>query len=263
MGANVSWMRKTAYWALLALIGTLTGCASLPSPTGPEAPAWRDVRVIEAEPASRLLVEVDRVEGTEPKPRALRKLALNLRSSVDKPEGITIVVDDLIEAERWDESDKVIRKLARSTRSLSRPSPGSLVTVHVLYGPRFRGYRGFAWTRNVMNRTTPKYDASLILILQDQLKSILWITDVRQEASVLVHEFGHTLGLVGDPSHGAAGHCTNAWCSMYDGVDARTFFLYFFPTLFTGYLPMRYCADCRSDLYPNQDDVPPRERKEQ
>lgn len=253
-------MRTSARLALVAVLGTLCGCASLPSPTGPEAPAWRDVRVIEPAPAARLLIEIDRVQGTEPKPRALRKLALNLRANIDKPDGISVVVDDLIEAGQWEESDKVIRKLARTTRSLAQPSPSSLVTVHVLYGPRFLGYRGFAWTRKVMNRTTPKYDAALVLILQDRLRSILWITDVRQEASVLVHEFGHTLGLVGDPSHGAAGHCTNAWCSMYDGVDARTFFLYFFPTLFTGYLPLQYCADCRADLYPSHDGVPPGKR---
>ncbi|MCO4769930.1 MAG: hypothetical protein KDA24_07840 [Deltaproteobacteria bacterium] len=244
---------------LLAL--ALGGCASLPRPTGPEAPAWRDARVLESEPASRLLLEVDRVQGSEPRPRALRKLALRLRDLTDKPDGITVVVDDLLPPEAWQESDQVLRSLARRTRSLERPAPGSLATVHILYGPRFHGYRGFAWTRPVMARTSPNYDAALILIFQDQLKSIAWITDVRQEASVLVHEFGHTLGLVGDPGHGSGGHCTNAWCSMYDGVDARTFFLYFFPTLFTGYLPMRYCADCSDDLYPEDDGVPPGRRR--
>ena len=241
-------------WAMLS------GCASLPRPTGPEATAWRDVRVLESANASRLLLEVDRVQGTEPRPRALRKLALKLRGIVEKTDGIAIVVDDLIPAAQWEESDLVIRKLARNRRSLERPSPPDLATIHLLYGPRWRGFRGFAWTRVVMNRRSPSYDAALIVVLQDRLKSIAWITDVRQEASVLMHEVGHTLGLVGDPSHGANGHCTNAWCSMYDGVDARTFFLYFFPTLFTGYLPMRYCLDCRRDLYPDHGGVPPGRR---
>ena len=253
-------MRTSARGVLVAVLAALCGCASLPRPSGPEQPAWRDVRVIEPAPASRLLVEIDRVEGTQPRPRALRKLALHLREIADKPGGISFVVDDVIPAERWQESDRVIRGLARSFRSLEQPTPGSLATVHVVYGPRFHGYRGFAWTRKVMGRTAPRYEASLILVLQERLRSILWITDVRQEASVLVHEFGHTLGLVGDPSHGSDGHCTNGWCSMYDGVDARTFFLYFFPTLFTGYLPLRYCADCRDDLYPEHEGVPPGKR---
>jgi len=246
--------------ALLLALTATAGCASLPRPSGPEAPAWRDVAVIEPAPASRLLVEIDRVDGTQPRPRALRKLALALRRDVHKPGGIRIVVDDVIEADQWQESDAVIRKLARKHRSLALPTPGGLATIHVLYGPRWRRFRGYAWTRTVMNRTSPRYEASLVVILQEQLRSILWITDVRQEASVLVHEVGHTLGLVGDPSHGAGGHCTNAWCSMYDGVDARTFALYFFPTLFTGYLPLRYCADCRLDLYPEHAGVPPGRR---
>ena len=239
--------------ALLAIATlALAGCATLPRPSGPHAPAWRDAAVLDPTPA-HLLFEVDRVEGTHPRPRALRKLALRLRDIVDKPGGITFVYDDLIPAEDWVEEPRSIRRLARKVRSYAQPTPADTVTVHVLYGPRYLRYRGFAWTRKVMARPTPRYDASLILILQDQLRSIAWITDVRQEASVLVHEFGHTLGLVGDPGHGANGHCTNAWCSMYDGVDARKFFLYFFPTLFAGHLPMRYCADCRADLAPEAD----------
>jgi hypothetical protein len=254
-------MRAPARLALCAALAMLCGCASLPRPSGPEAAAWRDHRALDPAPARRLLVEIDRVEGTMPRPRALRRFALALRDIVDKPDGITLVVDDLIPAGEWTESDRVIRALARRTRSLELPTPGSLATVHILYGPEFHGYRGFAWTRQVMHKGGPRYEAPLILVLQGRLRSILWITDVRQEASVLVHEFGHTLGLVGDPSHGSDGHCTNGGCSMYDGVDARTFFLYFFPTLFTGYLPMRYCADCRADLYPEHQGVPPGRRK--
>jgi hypothetical protein len=47
---------------------------------------------------------------------------------------------------------------------------------------------------------------------------------------------------------------------MYDGVDARTVALYFFPTLFGGYLPLDYCRDCRDDLYPTRDGKPPGDR---
>ena len=243
-----------AVGALLACIG----CASLPKPTGPEAPAWRDARVLDADPARRLLVEVDRVEGTEPRPRALRMFMKRLRFYADKPDGIEVVVDDLVAADRYEESGQAIRRLARRVRSQLPHRPRDVAVVHVLYAPRYKKFRGYAWARPLMTKTAGRYDAPLILILQDQLKSILWITGARQEGSVLTHEFGHTLGLVGDPSHGMDGHCTNAWCSMYDGVDARTVFLYFWPTLLTGYLPLRFCADCLGDLYP--DGVPPGRR---
>jgi len=47
---------------------------------------------------------------------------------------------------------------------------------------------------------------------------------------------------------------------MYDGVDVRTFMLYFFPTLFTGHLPLDFCGDCRDDLYEKDGGVPPGNR---
>lgn len=243
--------------ALLAILVT-AGCATLPRPSGPEGPAWRDDRMLEADPASRLLVEIDRVEGTEPRPRALKMFMKRLRFYADKPDGIEVVLDDRIPADRYEPTGRTIRRLARQVRSRARHRPKDLAILHVLYAPEYGRYRGYAWSRPLMVKTSARYDAALILILQDRLKPIAWVTGNRQEGSVLAHEFGHTLGLVGDPGHGMDGHCTNAHCSMYDGVDARTLFLYFWPTLFTGYLPMSFCGDCLGDLY--DDGVPPGRR---
>lgn len=252
-------MAQSRYLGLLALALILgAGCASLPKPTGPEAPAWRDERVLDSGRSDRLLVEVDRVAGTEPRPRALRMFMKRLRFYVDKPDGIEVIVDDVIAADRYEEDSTAIRRLARRVRSQDRARASGTAALHILYAGSYRKFRGYAWARPIMTKTSGRYDAALVLILQDRLGSILWITGARQEASVLAHEFGHTLGLVNDPSHGMNGHCTNAWCSMYDGVDARTAFLYFFPTLFTGYLPMSFCGDCLADLYP--DGVPPGRR---
>lgn len=253
-------MAQSRHLGLLVLALVLgAGCASLPKPTGPEAPTWRDERVLDSEHSPRLLVEIDRVAGTEPRARALRMFMKRLRFYADKPGGIEVIVDDVIAADRYEQDSTAIRRLARRVRSQVRPGQAGVASLHVLYAPEYRRFRGYAWARPVMTKTSTRYDAALVLILQDRLKPIAWVTGVRQEASVLAHEFGHTLGLVGDPSHGMSGHCTNAWCSMYDGVDARTAFLYFFPTLFTGYLPMSFCGDCLADLYP--DGVPPGRRR--
>ena len=167
-------------------------------------------------------------------------------------------MDERIPRSNWPpEEGAALKAFARRHRDLlPARRAGRLVEagVHLLYGPRYRRYRGYTWHRELMAKEAGRYDGALLVILASTLRPILWVTGVRQEESVLMHEFGHAVGLAADPSHSMKGHCTNAWCLMYDGIDARTFFLYFFPTLFTGYLPLDWCGDCRADLY--GDDVP-------
>ncbi len=243
----------------VALIAGVTGCASLPRPSGPHGPSQRDALLLDAEPAANLLIEVDRVEGTSPRPRSLAILLRKSALYLDKPGRIELVVDDVIPAERWQAEPRAIVSLGVQTRSLDRP-PEDTAHVHILYAPEWARFRGYAWTRHSMERFARSHRAPLVIVLQDRLRSIAWITGAKQESSVLVHELGHTLGLATDPGHSSGAHCTNAWCLMYDGVDARTFALYFFPTLFTGYLPLDFCGDCRDDLYEDHDGVPPGRR---
>jgi len=241
------------------LLALTSGCAHLPRPEGPDGPSARDPRLLDVTDADKLLIEVDRVGDSSPRPRAL---ALFLRRSalyLAKPGGLELVVDAPAPEQEWKAEGRQIRRTALHLRS-EFPEEGVAV-VHVLYGPRWGGYRGYTWPAETMARYSARYDAPLILVLTDTLRPILWITGVKQEASVLTHELGHGVGLATNPGHSNSGHCTNAWCLMYDGVDARTFFLYFFPTLFTGYLPMDWCGDCRRDLYPDADGVPPGKRR--
>ena len=61
---------RFAVVSLLCLFAS-SGCAHLPMPEGPAGPGTRDLLYLEPAPATRLLVEIDRVEGTSPRPRAL------------------------------------------------------------------------------------------------------------------------------------------------------------------------------------------------
>lgn len=128
--------------------------------------------------------------------------------------------------------------------------------MHLLYAPRFGRYRGYTWTRDSMSREPGRHDGPLLVILTDRLRPILWLTGAMQERSVLVHELGHALGLVGDPSHGFEAHCTDAACVMYGGVDARSAARWLFPALFGGQLPLRWCDACSADLRPRSRNVP-------
>ena len=245
--------------ALLLMAALLlgSGCASLPKPEGAHGPSLRDDRLLDPDPAGSLLIEVDRIEGIQPRAWALATFMERTSRYLDKPTGIELVVDAPLPADDWATDGRSIRQLAVRSRSHHDPSRAA---VHVLYGPRWGQYRGYTWMRGTMSKYSKRYDAPLVLILADTLDPILWITGRRQEASVLIHELGHGLGLATDPGHSLRGHCTNAWCLMYDGVDARTVALYFFPTLFGGYLPLDYCGDCREDLYPEHDGEPPGDR---
>jgi len=245
---------------VVLLLSLLGGCAHLPKPEGAQGPGNRDALYLDADTTPRLLIEIDRVEGSSPRPGALRTFLSRVERYLDKPGGVQLVVDDVIPAQEWQEDDKSIRKLARRYRSIRAKDPNHTAVLHILYAPRFGKYRGFCWSRKDYKDVSPPHDSALIVLLQGNIKPILWVTGVKQEASVLIHEMGHALGLSSNPGHSARGHCTNAHCLMYDGVDARSFFLYFFPTLFTGYLPLDFCSDCRADLYPLHDGKEPSKR---
>ncbi len=242
--------------ALLLLILVLSGCAHLPKPDGPHGPSARDARLLDAD-VPALIVEVDRVEGTAPRPIALRFLLERLALYTDKPGGISLVLDDVIPGDEWEPDSEAIRRLGLKYRSIR---PRGVAVIHVIYAGSWKKYRGYTWQRGTMRRQSRRYDAPLVIVLQDRLRDIAWVTGAKQEGSVLIHEIGHAFGLASDPGHSSRGHCTNAHCLMYNGVDARTFFLYFWPTLFTGYLPLDFCGDCRDDLYEEHDGVPPGRR---
>jgi len=232
---------ETPLIAALALCLSLVGgCSALTKPAaGPASESYRDVGLLEA---PSLWVEVDYIAGQEPRPRALRIFERRLDFYTEHTDGIELHVDDEIPADEWDQSAEAIVALAQAHAD-ERPADGAY--LYVLYAPRWKRYRGYSFR---VGRVAA-LEFPVMVAFADQLKPVLWLTGVRQEASVLVHEAGHVLGLVTNDAHRDGGHCTNAWCLMYDGVDARSLAVHLFPTLFTGYLPTHVCRDCRADLW--------------
>jgi len=221
----------------------MCSCGAFRHPTGPsEEPLIRNDKLLDRN-LPRLIVEIDHLSGIEPRPGALALLGERLALYVDKPGGIEIIVDDVIPAEAWDGDRRTFGKLAR--RYANPPSDGSGY-VYVLYLSSYKRFRGLSFQPGSLR---PKIDYPMAGMFMDKIHPMLWVTGVRQEGAVLVHEFGHLMGLVTEPAHYVDGHCTNSWCLMYDGLDTRSVLLHALPTLLAGYLPTRYCGDCCRDLW--------------
>ena len=233
-------LRTSLIAALAGWFSLAGGCAALTkTAAGPACESYRDNALLDA---PTLLVEVDHIAGETPRPRALKIFERRLGFYGEHTDGIEVRVDDEIPADEWEESAEAIVALALAHAD-HRPADGAY--LYVLYAPRWKRYRGYSFR---VGRVAA-LEFPVMVAFTDQLKPVLWLTGVRQEASVLVHEAGHVLGLVTNDAHRDGGHCTNAWCLMYDGVDARSLAVHLFPTLFTGYLPTHFCRDCRADLW--------------
>ncbi len=239
-------LRPPVVAAILVIVAGGGGCAPWSkTPAGTTTDSYRDALLLDPD-VPGLLVEVDYVAGCAPRPRALRILERRLAFYSDKPGGITMAVDDVVPAGAWEASRDAIADIVRENADERDPARGYL---YILYAPDYGKYRGYSFRVGVLEE---EIDFPVTTVFTSQLRPILWLTGVRQEASVLVHELGHVYGLVTNDDHRDGGHCTNSWCLMYDGVDARSLLVNLLPTLFTGYLPTHLCRDCRDDLWPDQ-----------
>lgn len=236
--------RSLPWRALLALVALGAGCGVLRHPAdGKPGTSFRDGRLLDPDPP-RLVVEVDRLDGAEPRKKALDAFARSLAFYVDKPGGIEIVLDETIPAEEWDGTPAGLRRIAREHR---RPPPDGAAAMYVLYATEQQKYRGYCYRAGEL---ADDVDVPVVVVFARRLRSILWVTGTAQEHAVLVHEAGHALGLVTEPSHRDRGHCTAAWCALYRTVDPRSALVWALPALFAGRLPLHYCAACRRDLWP-------------
>ena len=90
-----------------------------------------------------------------------------------------------------------------------------------------------------------------VVLFREQIdaQAFLLISAEKIERQVLIHEFGHVMGLVTNPVHRVvdSDHCCNPTCIMYPGVDARSIISNLIPGLL-GKLPGEFCDECKADL---------------
>ncbi len=225
---------------LLAGLGLLGGCAAPPVSGLRETPLPKEVTFSQPwllntarSPYRKLYVEVDAVQGTEPKQLWLDELAGFLRTQCDKPDGVRIVRSNTIpKAEAQTAS---VASLA--LRYMDGPPPGAAF-IYVLYynsalNPALK-------TANPQAMAFP-YPCAIQIdrnYNQGGLGDLLG-------GLILGHEAGHLVGAARDPSHGDGAHCRNGGCLMNPAVVIQP---PRFPLSLRPSPQTEFCADCLRDL---------------
>lgn len=237
-------MRAWSLVACMAVALSLASSGCLEGVLGEERVGPRDY--LRSKDYTSWLIEVDSVQGMSPGQGALDLLRSRMEEVVDKPAGVEVRTSDTLPARGgvWSAND--ILDLDAATQD--HPTEGKRVVTHLLFlDGRFE-------TDNVIGVAIGHSTIAIFSqVIRDSctvLNGCLSGTDSVFRA-VLVHEFGHALGLVHngipmvnpheDASH--PGHSSNQASVMYWEVETTNIF-----NVFRGGPPTTFDAQDRQDL---------------
>ena len=192
-----------------------------------------------------LIIEIDHAPGYNPESSTVSLLKERLGEVCDKPDGISIKLNevDFSETTTWT-ADKV-REIGHET--MDAPPQTSVLRWHVIMP------EGKYSDESVLGVAV---DASTIALFGDAIDDAngnfnFRISDEEVENSVMIHEFGHLLGLVNlvytspanheDAEH--PGHSNNEDSVMYWAIETFTV-----DAFFSGSLPTEFDQDDLDDM---------------
>jgi hypothetical protein len=197
---------------------------------------------------TKLLLEIDYVEGYKPSNQALNVLKDRIDTYGDKDE--IIVIDKPFSSSKSSYSQEDIRALEKENRDYENTD--KIIVCYVLY---LNGR--FSEDENVLGVA---YSASSMAIFKERIYEIgipFWaenfIDSEDYEESVIVHEFGHLLSLVNigyeserDHEGSNAHHCVNENSVMYHMIETASIIDLITPE--GPKPPSDFGADCQHDL---------------
>jgi hypothetical protein len=193
---------------------------------------------------SKLVVEINAVEGREPSQSSLDLLKQRLTEVCSKPGGIEFQVKTIPSQGRSQYTMGEVKALEQRYRKQWSDATGPKVVMHMLY------LNGRVTDSNGIGIA---YGASSIVMLPDQFESAATpiASAERIEQAVIVHEVGHLLGLVNigyksprdheDAEH--PHHSKNKGSVMFWAVDSLDI-----ASLLAGGIPTAYDGDDKADL---------------
>ena len=199
-----------------------------PNPTGSleESHPERVPDYITAERYTRLVIEVDYVEGMKPEGATLQNLVAGLEPLLAKPDGIEVVLDEKLAARGADYRWSGEELLSLQARTFDLPVDDRTVKMHALFldgrDARDDSYLGLEWA----NRNIAIFKQSIDRSCRTQTKHQFGLVErlcQQAEESIWTHEIGHVIGLVDnglpmvtdhvDPDH--PHHDADEACVMY------------------------------------------------
>jgi hypothetical protein len=197
---------------------------------------------------TRLIIEVDYVEGNAPSSKAMETLKARINSYCDKQD--VLILEKRITTSKSSYSDEDIRNLEDEHRNYQKS--GSDIVAYVLY---LNGQ--YSENEDVLGIA---YGASSVAIFKEKIDNLnipFWATTLVDhgdyEKAVLVHEFGHLLAMVNigyesDRNHEGnyKHHCKYEECVMYHAIETVSIL-----TLLSQENPeppSDFCIDCQYDL---------------
>lgn len=244
---------------VFAMSGCLRGVLGTDSGAGP-------VDYVSAKTYTKWVIEVDTVEGMAAPSAAMDTLKQRLQSVANKPDGIDIVYDDSLPARGGTWSLKDVTDFSRA--HMDTATSGKTAALHLMF------LDGSYANGNVLGVTVSKVSATgkviatgPIAIFSQALRNACSPVGVPPcfdalpgWKAVLVHEFGHAMGLVdngipmvepheastctvGSQTYEDDGHSDNQNSVMFCTVEQANLF-----TFFSGGPPTDFDAKDRADL---------------
>lgn len=180
--------------------------------------------LLAADNFDKLVVELQYAGGFKPTQAAVDTLQAFLERRLNKPNGISIVLDAITAPGNTQYSLNDIVQIEDSNRQ--QYNQGKTIAVYYFFADG--DYSGNTNNSKVLGLS---YRNTSIVIFENTIQSLSGglgqpSTSIL-EATVMEHEFGHILGLVNngtpmvvnheDPNH--KGHCNNSNCLMYYNVN--------------------------------------------
>ena len=170
-----------------------------------------------------LLVEISYMPGFEPDASSITNLSVFLNSYCNKPAGIRIFLQPIPTSGKVNLTLNDVVAIEKKYRTVF--TSGNLFTVHFLITD---GYYNSSTTFG-----TSYWNSSSCIFGQaiyDNAGGIGQVTRPNLVSTILMHEFGHLLGLVnqGSPMQAAhvdaanGAHCTNSNCLMHYAIETST-----------------------------------------
>ncbi len=190
----------------------------------------------------RLYVEIDTVEGCEPDAGTIKSLQQFLKQYCDKPGGIKIVKDSLIQAK----DTNLTKPELLALRYMNGPDelmPDSTAYLYVLfYDSTKLTAQKYKKSMNPYVRILP-YPSAIFIDINYINKSNMGLLR-KHQGQLLKHEAGHILGLNWSQKANSPWHCPNKKCLMYDRYEIDILKVLTFQKI----RPKEFCNSCKEHL---------------